>query len=256
MSIVKLKHILFAKMGHKFTQQSLVWNNIAEISLYDSAKMTSTLLTLTNVEWSADLTSIIFFTNNPLNLNSNTFSMPFTRLLVTSQDFSLSYQTKFSLSQSALSLLIPDVIFSNDFTQEIPLMKPSFYISYVKNSGEYYFTIFGYVIVIVLFGNFLLKSCTCPKSKNLGEIVPHVLALKSCALSVFPIYPQVANFCYGLMGADFPWFASYYSEYLAINSDYSPAGFQLFYFNMNIASVFLVPFGVLLLLLLLSYFCS
>ena len=149
---------------------------------------------------------------------------------------------------------MPDVIFSNDFTQEAPLMKPSFYTSYIQNSGEYYFTIFGYVIVAVLFGNLLLKaSCTYPNSKDLGEVVPHILALKTCALVVYPIFPQIANFCYGLMGADIPWFASSYGDYLAISSDVSPAGFQLFYLNMNFASLYLVAFVAFLLLLFLGY---
>ena len=95
--------------------------------------------------------------------------MPITRLLVTSEDFSLSYQTKFSLTQAALSLLMPDIIFSSDFTQETPLMKLSFYTSYLQNSGQYYFTIIGYAIVVILFANFLIKvSCTYPNSRYLG----------------------------------------------------------------------------------------
>lgn len=83
--------------------------------------------------------------------------------------------------------------------------------------------------------------------------MPHILALKTCALVVYPIYPQIANFCYGLMGADIPWLASSYGDYIAISSDVSPAGFQLFYLNMNFASLYLVAFVVFLLLLFLGY---
>lgn len=87
----------------------------------------------------------------------------------------------------------------------------------------------------------LIKAtCTAPSSQNLGDHVPHILALKSCALVVFPIYVQVSNFCFGLMAADIPWLSTYYSSlYFTDPSDASPIGFQLFYDNMNFASMYL-----------------
>jgi uncharacterized membrane protein SirB2 len=127
-------------------------------------------------------------------------------------------------------------------------------MSYIQNSGKFYFSIFGFVIVSLLFVNFFIKAtCTASNSYNMGEIVPHILALKTCALMTYPIYPLVANFCYGLMAADIPWLTQFYSSFLTYSADVEPAGFQLFYNNMNFASLYLSAFVLCLLLLLLGY---
>lgn len=95
--------------------------------------------------------------------------MPLARLLPTQEEFSFSYQTKFTMTQAALALLMPDQVIPNDFTQQEALMQPSFYMSYLQNSGEYYYSIIGYVIVAVLFLNFLVRAiCTTPGSRNIG----------------------------------------------------------------------------------------
>jgi hypothetical protein len=249
-----LKHVFSAKQGYTFTKQTLSWSSVTTISLYNSATSTTVSLTITAVDWGKDSASIIFYTNNPLNINADTFSMSFTRLLATQNDFSLSYQTKFKMSQAALALLLPDRIIPNDFSQEQPLMEPSFYMSYIQSSGEYYFSVIGYVIAAALFLNFFVKAtCTASDSKNMGSIVPHVFSLKTCALMVYPIYPQIANFCFGLMAADLPWFSQYFTEYLAYSTDVQPAGFQLFFSNMNFASLYVSAFVLFLLLLLLGY---
>jgi hypothetical protein len=110
------------------------------------------------------------------------------------------------------------------------------------------------VIIAVLFVNSFIKAtCTASNSKDMGEITPHILSLKTCALVIYPIYPQVASFCYGLMAADFPWLTQFYSSYLTYNADIEPAGFQLYYENMNFASLYLSALIVCLLLLFFGY---
>ena len=110
------------------------------------------------------------------------------------------------------------------------------------------------MIVGLLALNMLIRvTCTAPSSHNLGDHVPHILALKACALVVFPLYLQVSNFCYGLMAADIPWLSTYYSDlYLSDHSDTSPIGFQLFYDNMNFASMYLSALILISLLLIVG----
>lgn len=158
------------------------------------------------------------------------------------------------MTQQALALLMPDQVIPNDFTQQGPLMEPTFYMSYLQTSGQFYYSIFGFVIIAALFLNFFVRAtCTASHSRNIGEIVPHILALKTCVLMVFPIYPQLSSFCYGMMAADLPWLSQYYVSTLSYAGDVQPAGFQLFYINMNFASVYLSAFVLCLLLLLLGY---
>ena len=133
-------------------------------------------------------------------------------------------------------------------------MEPSFYLSYLQGSGEFYLSIIGFVIIGILFLNFLARTtCTASHSRNIGEIVPHILSLKTAVLMVFPVYPQIASFCYGMMAADLPWLNQYFSS-LSYPGDIQPAGFQLFFVNMNFAAVYLASFVLFLLLLLLGYF--
>lgn len=164
--------------------------------------------------------------------------MPMMRLLVATEDFSFSYQTHFTMTKEALSLLLPNVIFANGFTQSKPLMEPSFYRSFVDQGEGSQFTIIGYVIVALLAVNLFIKAtCTAVSADNLGDYIPHILAIKTCALMVYPVYVQVAKFCYGLMASDIPWLTELYSSSLSDNTDVSPFGFQLFFDNMNFASL-------------------
>lgn len=251
-SSTQLKHVFFTKQDYSFTKQSISWSTATTISLYNSASQSTIPLTILWVEWGPALMSIIFYTNNPLNLSAAALAMPM-RLLLTQEDLSFSYQTNFQMSQSALALLMPDQVIPNDFTQQNPLMEPSFYLSYLQTTDQFYLTIIGFVIVGTLFLNFIVRAtCTASRSRNIGEIVPHILALKTCVLMVFPIYPQISSFCFGIMGADLPWFGQYLSS-LSVSSDTQPAGFQLYYTNMNFAAVYLCAFLLCLLLLLLGY---
>ncbi len=111
------------------------------------------------------------------------------RLLLSTEDLSFSYQTQFTITKEALNLLLPNVVFTNGFTQSKPLMEPGFYRSFIDEGEDYHFTVIGYIIVALLAANLLLKAtCTAASSENLGDYIPHILAIKTCALMVYPVY--------------------------------------------------------------------
>jgi hypothetical protein len=80
-----LQHVLYSKQGYRFTRQTINWSSVTSILLYNSAASSTIALTINSVEWSKDLTSIIYITNNPLNLTSSMVDMPFKRLLLTQE---------------------------------------------------------------------------------------------------------------------------------------------------------------------------
>ena len=82
-SATQLKHVMSTRQSYSFTKQSLSWSTVTTISLYNSAARASVPLTIASVEWGSGLTSIIFYTNNPLNLSVDALSMPLVRLLLT-----------------------------------------------------------------------------------------------------------------------------------------------------------------------------
>ena len=62
------------------------------------------------------------------------------------------------------------------------------------------------LFVLTLFVKYLVKSLlTVPTSHNLGQIIPHILALKTGALILYPTYGEYVDFCSGFMTADLPW---------------------------------------------------
>lgn len=56
------------------------------------------------------------------------------------------------------------------------------------------------------------------------------------------------------MTADLPWLNYYISKYLSDSSDSTPSGFLLYYSNMTIFSMYLLPLVVFLLVLACFYF--
>jgi hypothetical protein len=55
------------------------------------------------------------------------------------------------------------------------------------------------------------------------------------------------------MIADFPWLNNYYANKLSVESDQSPVGYQLFYTNINFASLYLTALLVMLTFVILGY---
>lgn len=250
-----LRHELLVKQGYTFKKApaNLSLATATKISLYNSAKAAMITLTILSVDWPKSAKTVVFFTNNPVTVDKSSFDMPLVRLLLSQDDFALNYQTNFAMSKEALAEILPGLVFTNDFSLAQPLFQPAFYQSLLEDSGENYFLVMGIVVAGSLLLNSLIRAtCTCPHSPEQGDIVPHLLSLKTVALMVFPLYPQVVHFCTGLMSADLPWLAPYYASSLATSSDLSPQGFQLFYLNLNIASTYLGGLVIFIVLLLIG----
>jgi hypothetical protein len=86
------------------------------------------------------------------------------------------------------------------------------------------------------------------RSQNLGNIVPHILALKVGALLLFPTYVEYVSYCSGFMYVDLPWLNSFFAINLADARDRSPSAYSLFYTNMNFASMYLFALCIIVLL--------
>jgi hypothetical protein len=104
------------------------------------------------------------------------------------------------------------------------LSSPEFYQSYIAvTTVDFPFFIIGAVITGILFFKYLLKAlATVPKSPNIGNIIPHILAFKVGALLLYPTYIEYINYCTGFMYADFPWLNKFFGSNLSDGRDYSP----------------------------------
>lgn len=81
--------------------------------------------------------------------------------------------------------------------------------------------------------------------------MPHIMAFKVGALLLFPTYIEYINYCSGFMYADFPWLNRFFGETLSDKRDISPAPYSLFFDNMNLASMYLLAFSILVLLVII-----
>ena len=50
-----------------------------------------------------------------------------------------------------------------------------------------------------------------PNGKDKGQIVSHILFLKTPVLALYPTYAELIDYCAGFMVADMPWLNNYFS---------------------------------------------
>ena len=85
---------------------------------------------------------------------------------------------------------------------------------------------------------FLKTCCVMPHSKNRGQIIGHVFALKCGALGLYPSYGEFVSYCYGFMMADLPWFNQQLGEAMGRRDDLLPYPHAMYYTNLSITSTF------------------
>ena len=117
---------------------------------------------------------------------------------------------------------------------------------------NYNFHYFGELLCIYLFIFYFFKAVVIhPNGRDKGQLIAHLLLLKTPALAVYPSYAELADYCSGFMAADLPWLNSYLSDLLSDPRDVSPAPFFLFYTSLSLASTFLLALAVIIALALL-----
>ena len=95
-----------------------------------------------------------------------------------------------------------------------------FAMSYAKAEGDFskyrIFSLVGITFCTLFFIQYVIKSmCTVPKSKEMGDILPHLMALKAPGLLVFPSYMEFIFYCYGYMVFEFPWLSETFGKIFA-----------------------------------------
>jgi hypothetical protein len=83
------------------------------------------------------------------------------------------------------------------------------------------YEIFGICVIVLFLINYVIKFlCTMPQSKNRSTLLPHIIALKSCCLIMYPAHFEYINFCKGFMVVDIPWLNSYIAASITDLSDF------------------------------------
>ena len=114
-----------------------------------------------------------------------------------------------SMEQTTIHSILPSLSQGGKLELSYNINSPEFVIS-MLGTRDYYYHFFGWAIIICLFLFFLIVGVIIdPKRKDKGQIIPHVLFLKTAALMVYPSRPELINYCSGFMAADLPWLNSF-----------------------------------------------
>lgn len=162
-------------------------------------------LQIKEIEWGNDDVSLIFYTNNPYDVEfTDMKKMNFTRRLLTGEI--LNYKVELEMNSDSIDKVLPKYTHSGDLRLDYSLDKPEFVATVVKSVNNYWYHLFGVIVVCVLFLSYLMKaSCTVPTSEDQGQIIPHILALKAGVLILYPTYIEYYDYCSGYMVGDLPW---------------------------------------------------
>jgi hypothetical protein len=81
-----------------------------------------------------------------------------------------------------------------------------------------------------------------PQGRDKGQLIAHVLFLKTPALMVYPSYAELIDYCSGFMLADLPWLNPYFGNSLSSVTQETPQPFRIFYISLSFASTYFLAF--------------
>jgi hypothetical protein len=97
-------------------------------------------------------------------------------------------------------------------------------------------------MAVFLFFFYFVKGVVVDvKGKDKGQLIAHILLLKTPILMIYPTYAEFIDYCQGFMIADMPWINNFFAELLSDPRDITPQPYLLFYTSLSIASTFLLP---------------
>lgn len=103
-----------------------------------------------------------------------------------------------------------------------------------------------------MFVVYSIKPCVVQNSLDYGQVIPHILSMKVGALILFPTYVEYIDYASGFMSADLPYLNHYFGSVLSDSSETVPLPYSVFYINMNLASQYILPLCVCVLLIIIA----
>ena len=119
------------------------------------------VLTVLAVELSADSTTLYFFTNNPAQIGRDSLPVASKGRILAGQSITpLNMQASLSLPKSIINAVLPSILLTSDLSLSYDLNDSTFYVTYVHESYSSHFSLFGYIVVALLF-LYGLARATC-----------------------------------------------------------------------------------------------
>lgn len=103
------------------------------------------------------------------------------------------YKTYLKIKQDMINVILPDLYMSHSMVLDYDLSSPQFYASFYQGKLTLSQNAFGIIITLLLTLNYIIRATVtypnAPISDN-GQILPHILALKTPPFIIFPLYPE------------------------------------------------------------------
>jgi hypothetical protein len=200
--------------------------------------------------------SLVYLTDNPFDLegsNSEMASMGLisARLLGRLSNFDINVDFQLAIGEATMLQMLPSATHSGSLLVSYNIGQPEFFMSAAKAQSYYYHFFGAFLTAYVLVFYFIKAVVVDPIGQDKGQLVPHLLLLKTPVLIVYPSYAELIDYCEGFMLLDLPWLNAYFSDLLADFTGIAPSPYLLFYPSLSIASTYLLPVIAICLLALL-----
>ena len=114
------------------------------------------------------------------------------------------------MEQTTIHSILPSLSQGGSLELSYNINSPEF-VSSILGTRNYYYHFFGWAIIVCLFVFFLIVGVIiAPERRDKGQIIAHILFLKTAALMIYPSRPELIDYCSGFMVADLPWLNSFF----------------------------------------------
>ena len=117
----------------------------------------------------------------------------------------LNAKFQLTMDQAIVLTLLPTSLHGGDLYLSYNAHSPEFIASAIS-IFDYNYHYFGIVMAIYLFVFYFAKGVVIDvKGKDKGQLIAHILLLKTPVLMLYPTYAELIDYCQGFMMADMPW---------------------------------------------------
>lgn len=149
------------------------------------------------------------------------------------------------MDETAVLTLLPASNHGGNLFLSYSAKDPTFIASTLQ-LYDYKYHYFGICVTFILLVLFMVKGVVLdPNGKDKGQIIAHILLLKTPVLALYPTYAELIDYCAGFMFADLPWLNGYLADRFSDPLDSSPEPYRLFYTSLSLSSTYLLALTVL-----------
>ena len=179
--------------------------------------------------------------------------------MASNSNFQLNANFNLGMDQNTVQTILPSSQ-GGDLKLSYNINQPEFVASTLRLHSHFYY-LFGIMVTIYIIIFYFLKAVVInPNGRDKGQLIAHILFMKTPALMIYPSYAELISYCSGFMISDMPWLNRFFGSSLSLATDSTPFPYLLFYTSLSLASTYLLALVVIctivLSLVATAYLCE